>query len=120
MPAAAKPPAPAPEPEPEPVRQSTVPVETGGEVVPPQLVSFPKPQYPPVARRMRVQGTVVVSVFVDEEGRVQEAKLVTGVQQKVGLNEAALEVARQARFKPATKNGARVKMWARLKIPFTL
>ncbi|HVS00332.1 MAG TPA: TonB family protein [Thermoanaerobaculia bacterium] len=118
-----EPPAPEPvrQPEPEPSpATSTTPTEVVGEVVPPQLVSFPKPQYPPVARRMGVEGTVIVSAFVDEEGRVQEVKLVSGVQQKVGLNEAALDVARKARFKPATKNGVRVKMWTRLKIPFKL
>ncbi len=40
------------------------------------------------------------------------------ISQNVGINEAALQVARGARFTPATRNGTRVEMWTRLRIPF--
>jgi len=132
-------PAPAPEPEPqrepEPIKvqekaaatepepakvQDKEPAEPGGAVVPPQLVSFPKPEYPPMARNLRVEGIVVVSVLVDENGQVQEARVVEPIKQKVGLNEAAVAAARSARYRPATRDGARVKMWTRLRIPFKL
>jgi TonB family protein len=69
---------------------------------------------------MGVEGTVVVSVLVDENGRVEEAKLLTPIAQNVGINEAAVRAARGARYKPAVKDGVRVKMWTRLKIPFKL
>jgi TonB family protein len=92
----------------------------GAGVTPPQLVSFPKPGYPPMARKLRVEGVVAVSVLVDEDGQVQEVKMVEPIAQKVGLNEAALASARSARYRPATKDGVRVKMWTRLKIPFKL
>jgi TonB family protein len=95
-------------------------VEGGVGVVPPQLVSFPKPQYPPLARSLRVEGTVVVSVLVDENGTVQDVRMVEPVQKKGGLNEAAVAAARNARYRPATKEGVRVKMWTRLRIPFKL
>lgn len=73
-----------------------------------------------MARRMKVEGTVVVSLLVDETGRVAETRLDSGVSQKVGINEAALAAARSAVFSPATKSGVRVKMWYQLKIPFKL
>jgi len=116
---------PAPEPakarEPEPLRVHAGDLaEPGPGVAPPQLVSFPKPEYPPLARRLRVQGVVVVSVLVDENGQVQDARIVEPIPQKVGINEAALAAARSARYKPATKQGVRVKMWTRLRIPFTM
>jgi len=38
----------------------------------------------------------------------------------VGFNEAAIQAARGAVFKPATKDGVPVKAWARLRIPFKL
>ena len=95
-------------------------VEPGPGVVLPQLVSFPNPEYPPVARTLRVEGVVVVSVLVDENGRVQDVRMVEPVKQKAGLNEAALAAARNARYKPATKEGVRVRMWTRLRIPFKL
>ncbi|HEX9801331.1 MAG TPA: TonB family protein [Thermoanaerobaculia bacterium] len=95
-------------------------VSLGAGVAPPVLVSVDKPQYPPIARRMRVEGTVNLSVLVDENGRVLDVRLDSGVSQNVGINEAALDAARSAKFKPATKDGVRVKVWHRLTIPFKL
>jgi TonB family protein len=132
-PAAQKEPEPAakaPEKTPEPARREPEPeaprtkvgelVEAGPGVSPPQLVSVPKPGYPPMARTLRVEGTVVVSVLVDENGQVQDVRVVEPIRQNVGLNEAAQSAARSAHYKPATKDGVRVKMWTRLRIPFKL
>ena len=95
-------------------------VEPGPGVNVPQLVSAPKPGYPALAKQLGVQGVVVLSVLVDENGRVQEARLVEPIKQKVGINESALAAARGAQYRPATKGGVRVKMWTRLRIPFKL
>ena len=73
-----------------------------------------------MARTLRVEGTVVVSVLVDENGQVQEVRMAEPIRQNVGLNEAALSAARSAHYKPAAKDGVRVKMWTRLRIPFKL
>ncbi len=121
---AAPEPARAREPEPQPSAaarpKAGEPVEAGGNATPPQLVSFPKPEYPPMARNLRVEGIVVVAVLVDENGQVQDARVEEPIRQKVGLNEAAVKSARAARYRPATKDGVRVKMWTRLRIPFKL
>ena len=119
---AAPPPEPAKrEPEPEAPRTRTGElVDAGPGVSPPQLVTIPKPGYPPMARTLRVEGTVTVAVLVDENGQVQDVKMAEPIKQNVGLNEAALSAARSARYKPATKDGVRVKMWTRLRIPFKL
>ncbi|MBP9824364.1 MAG: TonB family protein [Thermoanaerobaculia bacterium] len=95
-------------------------VRPGAGVKPPVLVSLTKPEYPAMARRMKVEGTVIVSLLVDETGRVAETRLESGVSQKVGINEAAVAAAKSAVFSPATKSGVRVKMWYQLKIPFKL
>ncbi|MBV8202022.1 MAG: TonB family protein, partial [Acidobacteria bacterium] len=92
----------------------------GGVMVPPKLVSTPKPEYPPLARKLGVEGVVVLSVLVDEQGRVEDVQVLERISQDVGINEAAVQVARGARFKSATRNGAPVKMWTRLRIPFKL
>jgi TonB family protein len=136
--AEAPPPAPAPQPEPakveekapapEPKREpAPVPHVKAGELVtagpgvsPPQLVSFPKPEYPPMARTLRVEGVAVVSVLVDENGQVQDVRMAEPIKQKAGLNEAAIAAARSAHYKPAMKDGVPVKMWTRLRIPFKL
>jgi TonB family protein len=95
-------------------------VQRGAGVIPPVLATFNKPEYPPIARRLKVEGTVVLSMLVDETGRVIDTRLESGVSQNVGINEAALAAARSAKFTPATKNGVRVKMWYQLRIPFKL
>jgi len=95
-------------------------VQPGAGVKPPVLVSLTKPEYPPMARRLKVEGTVVLSLLIDETGRVIDTRFDRTVAQNVGINEAALAAARSARFEPATKSGVRVKMWYQLKIPFKL
>ncbi len=95
-------------------------VGIGAGVVPPQLVSSPKPGYPPMARTLRVEGVVICSVLVDENGEVQDVKITEPIKKNVGLNEAAVAAARASHYKPASKDGVRVKMWTRLKIPFKL
>ena len=87
---------------------------------PPAFVGVEKPEYPALAKRLGVQGVVVVSVLVNEQGSVEQTRLVRGVAQKVGLNEAALAAARSARYRPATLDGVRVKTWANLSIPFKM
>jgi protein TonB len=39
---------------------------------------LPKPNYPPIARQIRVQGTVAVQVLIDETGKVVSAKALSG------------------------------------------
>jgi protein TonB len=130
IPEPASPPAPepappsrsAPEPAPRPVpavREGEL-VTMGPGVQAPQLVRFQKPEYPPIARKLRVQGEVVVSLLVDETGKVIDTRLVRRAARDVGLEEAALEAARKASYRPATKDGVRVKMWTTLRIPFQL
>src|SRR4029079_6029816 len=75
-----QPPPPDPEPRREPETAASPTkigelVAAGPGVSPTQLVSFPKPGYPPMARTLRVEGVVVVSVLVDENGQVQEARM---------------------------------------------
>jgi TonB family protein len=120
-PAQAQVPAAEPQREPEAPRVKVGDLATpGAGVVPPKLVSSPKPEYPPMARRLGVQGVVTVGVLVDENGQVQDVRMEGPIPQKVGINEAAMSAARAVRYQPATKEGVRVKMWTRLKIPFKM
>lgn len=89
-------------------------------LVEPVLVSMKKVPYPPIAKMHKVSGNVIVSVLVSETGRVLEAKILRGISQNVGINEAALEMARGATFQPATKDGVRVKANKTLVVPFKL
>jgi TonB family protein len=95
-------------------------VEPGPDVVPPEPVYKPMPSYPPLAARQRVSGLVILQVLVDENGAVQEVKVLRGVKPNLGLDDAAANAVRGWRYKPATKNGVRVKVRITQPIPFTL
>jgi protein TonB len=66
-----------------------------------EALYLPKPNYPPIARQIRLQGTVTVQVMIDEKGNVISAKALSGHQL---LTHEAQRAALQARFSP-TKIG---------------
>jgi protein TonB len=70
-------------------------------------ISLPKPPYPPIARQMRLQGTVSVQVLVDESGKVISAKAVLG---NPALMHAAQQAAYGARFSPTKLGDQPVKV----------
>ncbi len=70
-------------------------------------VSLPKPLYPEIAKRMRIQGTVSVQVLIDEGGQVVSAKAING---SPFLTIEAQKVALQARFSPTLLGDQRVKV----------
>jgi TonB family protein len=61
------------------------------------------PVYPQAALDAGVEGTVVLNVFIDAAGNVQHVHVVSSPG--YGLDQAALEAARQFKFKPATDDG---------------
>jgi TonB family protein len=85
----------------------------------PVLIGLTKPDYPAVARRLRVEGDVTMRLAVDATGKVTDVEIVTGLG-RGGIDEAAIAAARTARFRPATRNGAPVASRYLLVIPFRL
>jgi protein TonB len=83
-------------------------------------VPLSKPDYPPNERRLSHEGSVVLQLYVLENGRVGDAK----VQASSGypsLDEAALEHAKRVwRFVPAKEDGKPVAMWYPFKVTFKL
>jgi TonB family protein len=75
--------------------------------------------YPPLALRQKIGGRVELNVLVDEKGAVADARVVTPAR-GLGLNEAALENVRKARYRPATKDGVPVKVWMAVSVVFKL
>lgn len=87
---------------------------------PPEIASVVKPEYPQIARRMNVSGTVVLSVLVGETGRVEDVRVVREAGGNMGLTQAAQRAVRQWTFRAAIKNGVQVKTWMTVPIPFVL
>jgi len=71
-----------------------------------------KIQYPSIARRAGVEGRVIVSFVVDEEGDVQNPQVVRG--SGAGLDGEAIRVIRETEFTPGRQRGRPVpvrKSW---------
>jgi len=95
------------------VKERVLGTETG-----PRLVKMNKPVYPKYARRMGREGKVVLSILLDEAGRLIEARVLEKAGH--GFDEAALEAVRLWKFKPAMENGTPVACRARMAIRFRL
>jgi TonB family protein len=78
-----------------------------GGVLNSQAIELPEPEYPEEARRERAGGRVIVSVVVDETGKVISAEVEDG---PILFRRPALEAARKARFKPMLVDGQPVKV----------
>jgi protein TonB len=93
-------------------------LEVGGAVARPVAVSQPQPRYPEIARRARIQGSVIVEAIIDRNGNVTDVKLRAGLP--YGLSEAALAAVKQWKFEPATLNGKKVSVFYTLTVKFAL
>ncbi|HEX9185696.1 MAG TPA: energy transducer TonB [Vicinamibacteria bacterium] len=98
--------------------------QDAGVEVPPELHDSPprplhvtRPQYPAEARARNLEGTVVVELLIDADGRVTRSRVMQSVP---GLDEAALACVQTWRFAPAVKNGQRVPTLAHAPIAFRL
>jgi protein TonB len=86
------PPPPPPPPTPAPPRVVKISHVLNGEAK-----VLPRPNYPPMAKQIRLQGTVTVQVLIDESGKVVSAKAVAGHPLLVP---EAVRAAMGARFSP--------------------
>lgn len=81
--------------------------------------SNPKPPYPAVSRRMSEEGTVLLSVHIQADGRVNEVKLKrsSGFSR---LDDSAMKTVRHWRYVPAKRNGKAIPFWYTQPIRFSL
>ena len=86
---------------------------------PPQPLSSIKPVYPEIAQEAGIEGTVVVQVFVDKKGRVQDTLILKGIP-NTGLDEAAVTAIKKTRFRPAKQRERAVGVWISIPVNFRL
>lgn len=84
----------------------------------PTILSREKARYTEEARQNKVQGTVVLSVIFQADGRITNIRTIRGLPD--GLTEKAIEAAQKIRFQPATKNGQAVSVRGNLEFTFNL
>ncbi len=85
----------------------------------PVLVSSVVPEYPELARRAGIEGSVVVAAVVDTNGLVASATVLRSSGNSL-LDAAALTAARQFRFVPAYQNDRPVPVQVSIPFRFSL
>ena len=83
-----------------------------------QVISRPvRPNYPLLARQMKVEGAVVLQALIGKEGSIQDLRVVSGPEI---LSAAARQAVTQWHFKPYYQDGQAVETEARITVNFTI
>jgi len=75
-------------------------------------------EYPEMARRAGIEGRVYVQFIVNEQGQVEDPKVIRGIGG--GADEEALRAVKQAKFKPGMQRGRPVRVQYSLPVVFRL
>ncbi|MGH9529285.1 MAG: energy transducer TonB [Terriglobales bacterium] len=87
-------------------------------VKPAEILSKPVPAYTEEARKLHVEGEVLLEVVFEGSGSIQVVRVIHGLGH--GLDESAIRAAQQIRFTPAQKDGKPVDSSGVLHILFQL
>jgi TonB family protein len=85
---------------------------------PVEIVSKPTPAYTEEARRLRVEGVVLLEVLFEASGRLRVLRVLQGLGH--GLDEAAVEATHNIKYKSARREGRAVDHTATLRVVFQL
>ena len=110
---AAAPPPPPPPPKPQTPKR----IRVGGQVENAKLIFQPRPEYPPLAKMARIQGTVRLDATISRDGTIQDLKVISGHPLLV---RAALDAVQRWRYQPTLLNGEAVEVATEIDVNFTL
>jgi len=80
----------------------------------------PPPIYTAEAMRARLQGTVFLKCIVRPDGACSDIRVVRSLDSKMGLDEKAIESAKQWRFRPGMRQGEPVPVEIDMAIEFNI
>jgi periplasmic protein TonB len=106
-----------PPPPPPPKVQAPQRIRVGGQVEAAKLIFGPKPEYPPLAKMARIQGTVRLEALIAKDGTIKDLKVLSGHPLLV---KAALSAVQQWRYQPTLLNGQPVEVETEIDVNFTL
>ena len=75
------------------------------------------PQYPPAAKKAKIQGTVVLRVVIGDDGNVKNIQVVSGPNE---LQQSSIDAVRQWTYKPYLLNGDPVEVKTTVNIIYSL
>jgi protein TonB len=99
------------------------PQASAGLVTPPQFgaayLNNPKPAYPAMAKRIGMEGTVMLKVLVSREGTALRVEVAQTSDHET-LDKAAADAVINWRFIPARKGDSPMEEWVRVPVAFHL
>jgi TonB family protein len=90
----------------------------GGSVSVPLVIYMVKPEYTPEAKAAKFSGIVLVNLVVDQNGQPQDVHILRGVG--MGLDQEAVSVVKQYKFKPAMEDGKPVPVQINVEVNFQI
>ncbi len=84
----------------------------------PRAIDDPEPEYSDEARKMKHEGTVILSLIVDAEGRARNIHVARSLG--MGLDEKAIEAVKKWKFEPGKKDGQPVAVQVNVEVNFRL
>lgn len=95
----------------------SAPAPANAVVIPSRLVQRVNPSYPLAARQYRVEGAVTLSATIGPDGRVREAKVISGPPM---LRDSAVNAVKQWKYAPSTVNGRAVESSVQIVLQFKI
>jgi TonB family protein len=95
----------------------SAPAPANAVVVPSRLVQRVNPSYPVAARQYRVEGAVTLSATIGPDGKVHDAKVISGPPM---LRDAAVGAVKQWKYAPSTVNGRAVESSVQIVLQFKI
>jgi TonB family protein len=81
------------------------------------IVSKVQPEYPPVAKQLKLEGTVELEAMIAPDGTVDDVKILTG---NPVLTRAAAQALKKWKFAPVLEDGEPARAVAPITISFKL
>jgi TonB family protein len=102
----------------EPSQNASKHVNAVARTKPAEILSKPIPAYTEEARKLHIEGEVLLEVVFEGSGAIRVVRVIHGLGH--GLDEAAIKAAQQIRFTPAQRDGQPVDFNGVLHITFQL
>jgi protein TonB len=106
-----------PPPPPPPKAATPKRIRVGGQVEQAKWIFHPNPEYPPLAKMARIQGTVRLEAIISKDGTIQDLKVLQGHPLLV---KSAIDAVARWRYQPTLLNGEPVEVVTEIDVNFTL
>lgn len=93
-------------------------LKVGNGVTRPRVINHPDPEYSKRARKAKYQGTCLLWLIVDPDGKTRDIRVQRAIG--MGLDEEAIKAVKKWTFEPALKDGKPVAVQINVEVSFRL